>query len=193
MHMNSKSNPLHLLCECWNLMSHTAMQRKRYANGQKGHICLHRQTHIHTHARTQTHTHTQTDRQTDEQRTSLCFGRTPKVNWTCGNDKVKLYSFCIKFWCWHFSALIAVHLSLSLFLCNSITLLHPLHHYMPKATTINMIGPSHKRRRAIIWTGITREIDFKCIGLCGNEFVALGVCFFYVCVCLCMCVHECVL
>lgn len=77
----------------------------------------------------------------------------------CGNDREILYMrHHIEFWCWDFSALTALSASLFLFysLSNTLTSLHPLPHHMPKATKINMIGPSHTRRRAVIWTGMTR-------------------------------------
>lgn len=124
-------------------MSHAVMQSKRYANGHKGHMRLHILTH--------THAHTQSD-------SKSIFWQNSKTEVDlihCGNDRVKLYTrHRIEFWCWDFSALTALSVSLSP--SSPLTSLHPLPRHMPKTTTINMIGPSHKRRRAIMWTGMTR-------------------------------------
>lgn len=84
---------------------------------------------------------------------------------------------------------LSLSLSCSLSLASPLTSLHPLPHHMPKATTINMIGPPHKRRRAIIWTGMTRGK--------WNWFWVYRSVWVYIlcaleCVYLCVCVSVCV-
>lgn len=135
-------------------MSHAVIHSNRYASGQKVRMCVH--LHKHTHTYTYIYTHP------DSKSIFWHNSRTEEDLIYCGNDRVKLYMrYRIEFWCWDFSALMALSVSLthspSLPLSTTLTSLHPLPRHMPKATTtINMIGPSHKGRRAIIWTGMTR-------------------------------------
>ena len=163
-------------------MSHAVMRSSRYAIGRKG-------TDAPTHAHTHTHA------RTAKQSILWHYSKTEVDLIHCGNDRVKQYMrHSIEFWCWDFSALTALSVSPSLSvspapsLASPLTSLHPLPHHMPKATTINMIGPPHKRRRAIIWTGMTRG---KWNWFRVYRSVWVYICVprsVYICACVCVCV-----